>query len=60
MYETGVQEGETSSGRVFGDALAFRSSIATSSATLWVTILEYISATGRRGTPVVVFNGKRH
>jgi 4-hydroxybenzoate polyprenyltransferase len=33
-------------------------SIATSSATLWVTILEYISATGRRGTPVVVFNGK--
>jgi 4-hydroxybenzoate polyprenyltransferase len=58
MGETGVQ-GETSSDRLFGDALAFRLSFAASSAALWVTILECILATGRRGTPVVIFNGKR-
>jgi hypothetical protein len=56
--ETGVQEGETSSSKVLYDALAFRSNIATSLATSWMTILEYISATGQQDTPVCILSRK--
>ena len=57
MDETGVQEGESLTGKVLGSRLVKHTEIKKSEATTWVTILEAITATGRRLTPAVVFTG---
>ncbi|RYP47539.1 hypothetical protein DL768_006416 [Monosporascus sp. mg162] len=57
MDEIGVQEGETKKGRVIGTVLTMRGPRKVSEATAWVTIIEAITANGRRLTPVVIFTG---
>ncbi|KAL8311252.1 hypothetical protein RB597_002045 [Gaeumannomyces tritici] len=57
MDETGLQEGESRAGRVVGSALTKAAEVKESDCTTWVTILEAVTATGARLTPVVVFTG---
>jgi hypothetical protein len=53
MDENGVREGETVQGRVLRSSLTGRTYNAASDASAWVTIMEAITAQGRRLTPVV-------
>ncbi|KAL8300776.1 hypothetical protein RB593_010230 [Gaeumannomyces tritici] len=57
MDETGLQEGESRAGRVVRSALTKAAEVKESDCTTWVTILEAVTATGARLTPVVVFTG---
>jgi hypothetical protein len=57
LDETGVQEGETIADVVAGSVLAGSAEKISSDATTWISILETISADGRRLTPTVVFTG---
>jgi hypothetical protein len=56
--ETGVQLGETNSGIVAGIVLIAISERIKSDNSTWASILESISAEGRRLTPYVVFSGE--
>lgn len=55
--ETGVQEGETYAGKVLGTVLTTFAELLKSDSTLWISILETISALSRRLTPLVIFTG---
>lgn len=56
--EHGMQEAEsTEGGKVIGDSLTSRAYKQTSKATTWVSVIESVTAEGRRLTPVVVFTG---
>ncbi|KJZ70572.1 hypothetical protein HIM_10040 [Hirsutella minnesotensis 3608] len=55
--ETGIAEGETQAGKVVGSSLTKHSTKTTGSSREWASILECVSATGRRLTPVVVLTG---
>ena len=55
--ETRLQEGETHGGTVAGTILMAISEKMHSDSTAWITILEVISASGRRLTPCMVFSG---
>jgi 4-hydroxybenzoate polyprenyltransferase len=57
LDETGVQEGETIAGIVAGTVLTSSSEKIQSDASAWISILETISADGRRLTPTVIFTG---
>jgi hypothetical protein len=58
MDETGIQEGETGNGTVIGHSRSSRTRIRKSEATSWVSIIEYISPLGSRGTPGYIFSGR--
>jgi 4-hydroxybenzoate polyprenyltransferase len=57
MDENGLQEGETSGSRVPGSSLTRRTFKKASDNTNWVTIAEYITPTGQRLTPLIIFQG---
>ncbi|RYP17078.1 hypothetical protein DL767_010080 [Monosporascus sp. MG133] len=57
MDEVGVREGETKKGRVIESVLTKRGPRKVSEATAWTTIIEAITAVGRRLTPAVIFTG---
>jgi hypothetical protein len=56
--ETGMQIGETNSGIVAGTAMTSYSERIKSDNTTWSSVIESVSADGRRLTPCVVFTGK--
>ncbi|WKT54119.1 hypothetical protein QSH57_004703 [Fusarium oxysporum f. sp. vasinfectum] len=56
--ETGVQLGETNGGTVAGTVMTPSSERIKSDNSTWSSILESISADGRRLTPTVVFKGE--
>ncbi|KAG6989282.1 hypothetical protein FocnCong_v021175 [Fusarium oxysporum f. sp. conglutinans] len=56
--ETGVQIGETNGGIVAGTAMTSSSERIKSDNTTWSSIIESVSADGRRLTPCVVFTGE--
>ncbi|KAK2666831.1 hypothetical protein RAB80_017252 [Fusarium oxysporum f. sp. vasinfectum] len=56
--ETGVQIGETNGGTVAGTVMTSSSERIKSDNSTWSSILESISADGRRLTPTVVFTGE--
>jgi 4-hydroxybenzoate polyprenyltransferase len=56
--ENGVQLGETKAGIVAGTALTAKSEVIKSDNLTWASVVEAISATGRRLTPCVIFTGK--
>ncbi|KAL9572214.1 hypothetical protein ACKAV7_003702 [Fusarium commune] len=56
--ETGVQLGETNGGTVAGTVMTSSSERIKSDNSTWSSILESISADGRRLTPTVVFKGE--
>jgi 4-hydroxybenzoate polyprenyltransferase len=56
--ETGVQIGETNGGIVAGTAMTSSSERIKSDNTTWSSIIESVSADGRRLTPYVVFTGE--
>ncbi|SPJ88701.1 related to transposase [Fusarium torulosum] len=55
--ETGVQQGETDFGIVAGTTLTSISEKIKADSTTWSSIIESISADGRRLTPCVIFTG---
>jgi 4-hydroxybenzoate polyprenyltransferase len=57
MDEHGMQEVETRSGTVIGDSLTNRAVVTAPDSTNWVTVIEAITAEGRRLTPAIVFTG---
>jgi 4-hydroxybenzoate polyprenyltransferase len=57
LDETGVPEGETIAGVVVVSILTGCAEQVASDATAWISILETISADGRRLTPTAVFKG---
>ena len=56
--EHGLQEGESRAGIVLGTSLTRRAYVTASDSTNWVSILECGTATGKRLTPCVVFQGQ--
>jgi transposase-like protein len=58
MDEHGMQEGDSSSGKVLGTSLTSRATVMQSSATEWVSIIECVDLAGRRYKPAVVFKGE--
>jgi hypothetical protein len=56
--ETGVQKGESGHETVIGTSATQRARIEKSDATSWVSIIEYISPIGGRGTPSCIFAGR--
>jgi 4-hydroxybenzoate polyprenyltransferase len=58
MDEHGLQEGESSKGKVVGTALTKAGPRKHSESTEWAFILETITADGKALTPVVIFKGK--
>ncbi|KAF6525503.1 hypothetical protein HZS61_011298 [Fusarium oxysporum f. sp. conglutinans] len=56
--ETGVQLGETDGGVVAGTVMTASSERIQSESSTWSSILEAVSADGRRLTPCVVFTGQ--
>lgn len=57
MDETGTQEGDSAAQKVAGSASIKGAKVTKSSNTDWVTVIECISATGRRVTPTIIFKG---
>lgn len=57
MDEHGMREGYTKSGKIIGTSLTHRAFTSESDIRNWVSVLESISAIGRRTTPTVVFGG---
>ncbi|CAM1503431.1 Fc.00g082070.m01.CDS01 [Cosmosporella sp. VM-42] len=55
LDETGIAEGAMKSGKVIGISLTRYSIVTESDSWTWVSILEAITANGRRLTPVVIF-----
>jgi 4-hydroxybenzoate polyprenyltransferase len=58
MDEHGLQEGESSKGKVVGTALTKAGLRKHSKSTEWASILETITADRRALTPVVILKGK--
>ncbi|KAK8073319.1 transposase [Apiospora phragmitis] len=58
MDEVGVQEGQSDNSTVLGTSRTNRVYRKTGQSTSWVTILESITALGRRLTPAVIFTGQ--
>lgn len=52
MDKHGIQEGEAAPGIVIGDALTPRALVKSSDDTTWVSIMETVTADGRRPTLV--------
>lgn len=60
MDEHGFQQGDTAAGRVYGASLAKRpnkAEVKQTSDTTWATIIEAITAEGRKLTPTVIQTG---
>ncbi|RFN45154.1 hypothetical protein FIE12Z_10606 [Fusarium flagelliforme] len=57
MDEHGMREGYTKSGKMIGTSLTHRALTSECDNRNWVSVLESISAIGRRTTPTVVFGG---
>lgn len=55
--ETGTQEGDSIGRKVAGSSSIKGAKVMKSSNTDWVTVIECISATGRRLTPAIIFKG---
>ncbi|PTD03487.1 hypothetical protein FCULG_00012822 [Fusarium culmorum] len=56
--ENGMQLGETRAGIVAGTVMTIRSEVIKSDNSTWASVVECISADGRRLTPCVIFTGK--
>lgn len=59
MDETGLAEGETRAGKVLGSSLTSRSTRTKGSPGEWVSIVECVSAVGRRIDLLVIFTGQQ-
>ena len=57
--EHGLRQGHTKAGVVVGSTLTKRVYVSKSDSTAWVTIIEAITALGRRLTLVVIFTGEK-
>jgi len=55
--EHGMQETETTASTVIGDSLTDHSVVTGPDNTTWVSIIEAVTAEGRRLTPVIIFTG---
>lgn len=57
MDETGVTEAESKAGKVIGSSLTKQATRTIGSPGAWATIIECVSAVGRRVSPLVIFTG---